>query len=151
MSTIPSVLAPVINSFTPTKNYPSFSSLINEGYVVTTLPTGNATYTPAQIIGGLIVHPVTGASTGTLPTATLLIPAIQGAAVGSGIRVIFDNGAGTATLTIAVGAGGTLKAASGAIATLDVREFLIIVTNLGDVNAVGATYDCYSLGAASAE
>ena len=150
MSTIPSTLAPVVNSFTPTKTSPSFSSIINEAYVVSNVASGSATYTAAQIIGGLIIHTANAASTGTLPSAQNLIPAIQGAQVGSGIRVIFDN-PGSATLTIAAGTGGTLKAASGAIATLDVREFLIIVTALGDVNAVGATYDVYSLGAASAE
>ena len=151
MSTIPTTLAPVITDFTPSKIYPSFSSIINEQYVVTTLTTGSKTLTPAQVIGGLIIHPATGASTDTLPTAQLMIPAIQGAVVGSGIRFIIDVGAGTATVTLAVGTGGTLKAASGAIATLDVREFLLIVTALGDENNVGATYDVYSLGTASAE
>ena len=48
MSTIPSTLAPVIQDYTPTKQFPSFSTIINEKYVVTTLATGSQTLTPAQ-------------------------------------------------------------------------------------------------------
>jgi hypothetical protein len=148
--TIPSTAAPVINSFTPEKQSPSFSSIINEKYTIAAVPTGSATYTPAQVLGGFIQHTANGASTGTFPTSQALVSLIEGAEVGTGIRIIVEN-PGSNTLTIAAGTGGTLKAASGAIATLDIREFLLIVTAVGDVNGVGATYDLYSLGAASAE
>lgn len=150
MATIPSTLAPQITDFTPSKQYPSFSGPINQKYTIANVASGNAGYTAAQVNGGFIIHTANAASTGTLPSAQSLIPQIQGVEVGSGQRLIVYN-PGTATLTIAAGAGGTLKAASGAVATLDIREFLIVVTALGDVNGVGATYDLYSLGAASAE
>lgn len=150
MSTIPTTLAPTINSFTPEKQSPSFSSPINQQYTIVTLTTGSKTYTTTQILGGFIIHTANGASNGTFPTAASLIPLIEGAVVGTGFRVIIYNN-GTNTLTIIAGTGGTLKAASGAVATLDIREFLLVVTAVGDVLGVGATYDLYSLGAASAE
>lgn len=158
MATIPSVLAPVIKSFTPTKTYPSFSSIINQYlYPVTYTNAGANTLLASDVIGGLITHTAAGAETDTLPSAALLIPAIQGVtgpnpgssnlAAGSSIRFFVAAG-GAGAITVAVGAGGTLVG-SGAVPAADIKEFLLIVTNVGDVNAVGATYTIYSLGAAA--
>jgi hypothetical protein len=159
MSTIPSVLAPVITSFTPTKIYPSFTSIINQYYVPVTFTNAGAnTITAAQVIGGFITHTAAGAETDTLPTATLLVQAIQGATdqyfqtqtpnstAGSGIR-FFVRAGGTGTITVAVGTGGTLDSLStNTVATGQVKEFLLIFTKVGDQSGVGATYTLYSLG-----
>jgi hypothetical protein len=153
MSTLPQTLNlnPIID-FPPTKIYPSFSTPINQKFVIANVPTGNATYTPAQVIGGFIIHTANGASTGTLPTADLLIPQIQGAEVGSGFKlIIYDPG--TATLTIAAGVGGTMLSVTPTIATLTIREFLIIVTSIVNPSITGSvnSYTVYSLGVGTAQ
>lgn len=150
MSTIPSTLAPQIVDFTPRKAYGSFSQPINVKLVPTALPTGSTTLTATQFNNGLINMNATGASTLTFPSAQDLAQNINGVEIGTSQQVYINN-VGTATVTVAAGTGGTLKAASGAIATLDVRTFLVVFTAIGDANNVGATYDLYSLGAASAE
>src|ERR1700722_1551418 len=80
MSTIPSTLAPVINSYTPTRANPSFSSIINQ-YIspVTYSNAGANTLLTSDVIGGFIIHSAAGAETDTLPTATLMVQAIQAA------------------------------------------------------------------------
>jgi hypothetical protein len=159
MSTIPSTLAPVITSYTPEKQFPSFSSIINEYYnPVTYANAGNNTLLASDVIGGLISHTAAGAQTDTLPTAALMVQAIEGARgaiagssnvgiAGSGIR-FFVRASGAGAITIAPGLGGTLVG-SGAIATVSVKEFLLVVTSRGDINYVGATYTIYSLGAST--
>ena len=158
--TIPSTLAPTITSFTPSKESPSFSSIINEYFSpVTYANAGANTLLASDVIGGLISHTAAGAETDTLPSATLMAQAIQAATgavpaspnpaqgiAGSGIR-FFVRASGAGTITIAVGAGGTLDSLSTAtVATLNIKEFLLIMTNMGDVNNIGATYTLYSLG-----
>jgi hypothetical protein len=150
MATIPSTLAPQITDFTPAKQYPSFSGIINQKFVPALVPTGSAAITAAQINGGLIIHTANGASTDTFPSAQSLAQNTPGVEIGTGIMVYLYNN-GTSTVTVAAGTGGTLKAASGAVATLSIREFLLIFTAIGDVNNTGATYDLYSLGVATAE
>lgn len=161
MSTIPTVASIPLVDFPPTKIYPSFSSIINQYYrPVTYSNAANNTLLASDLIGGLITHSTAGAQTDTLPAASLLIPAIQGASdvfytggpqsefgiSGSGIRVIIRSGTGA--ITIAPGVGGTMNPAGNfSIAANSAAEFLIIVTKVGDKNAVGATYTVYPLGA----
>lgn len=154
MSTIPSTLAPQITSYTPEKQYPSFSSIINQFYnPVTYSNAGGNTLLASDVIGGLITHTAAGAETDTLPSATLMVQAIQGATgplpgnpgtnigSGSGVR-FFVHAGGAGTITVAVGAGGTLVGTA-TVATTAIQEFLLIITNRGDINGVGATYTVY--------
>lgn len=149
MSTIPAVLTPnPIVDFTPEKQYPSFSGLINQKYNPATISDAAAkTYTVNQVLGGFILRDTNGAArTDTLPSAADLIPQIEGADVGSAIRFIVRNTADAAeTLTIAAGSGGTTSGTM-TIAESNQKEFLLVVTAVGDQNGVGAAYTVYSLG-----
>lgn len=142
MSTIPSTLAPVVNSYTPSVQSPAFSSPINEVLTVTTFTTGAQTLTAAQAIGGLVVGSPSAGANYTLPSAQSLIPLIQGASVGSTFRLaILNKGAGA--ITLVAGTGCTLAVEPSTIAATSAAEILIQVTSMGDVNAVGATYTAY--------
>jgi hypothetical protein len=157
MATIPSTLAPVIPSYTPSKANPSFSSIINEYYnPVTYSNAGNNTLLASDVIGGLIIHTAAGAQTDTLPTATLMVQAIQNGrasvpgapssavgVAGSGI-IFYVRSGGAGAITLAVGAGGTLVG-SGLGVTLITKGYLLIITSTGDINNVGATYTVYAL------
>ena len=82
-STIPSTLAPVVQSYTPSVQSPAFSSIVNEVYAPVTYTTaGNITLLPSDVLGGFITHTAAGAENDVLPAASLLIPAIQGARSG---------------------------------------------------------------------
>jgi len=157
MATIPSVLAPVIPSFTPTKSNPSFSSTINEYYNPVTYSNAvNNTLLPSDIVGGLITHTAAGAQTDTLPTATLMAQAIQGArgaipgsppsavgVAGSG-QFFFVRAGGAGAITVAAGTGGTLVG-SGAVTAGAVGQFLLIVTATDAPGYVKATYTVYRI------
>ena len=132
--------------FAPQKDYLSFSQPINETYTLTTITGTSVTLTYAQVLGGLIFHDTSsGAVTDTFPTAALLVPQIEGAEVGSTVRLIIRNtSVGAGTITLAAGTGGTLSGttASTAIAYLTQTEYLIRVTAIGDT----PTYTVYGLG-----
>ena len=135
---------PVVD-FVPTKQYPSFSGLINQTLTVSALTAGQSnTITYAQVLGGIINHNTSSSAyTDTLPTAALLVPEIEGVEVGSTIRFLIRNtSAGAGTITVAVGTGGTSKGNTLTIPYLTQMEFLLVVT------AVGATptYDLYPMG-----
>ena len=138
-----------VQSFTPQKQYLSFSGIINQLVNVITYSTaGNVTFLPTDVLGSFIIHAI-GASTrtDTLPSAASLIPLIEGAQVGSSIEFIVRN-TGSVTLTIAVGAGGTANAGDTlTIATVSQRTFLLVVTALPDQYGNGAAYTLYSEGA----
>src|ERR1700744_3735881 len=105
-----------VQSFTPTKNYPSFSGPINEVFnPVTYSNAANNTLLVSDVLGGLITHTAAGGQTETLPSSALIVPQIEGSQVGSAIEVIVKAG-GAGTIPIAAGAGSTLVG-SGAIAT----------------------------------
>src|SRR6202012_6244695 len=94
-----------VQSFTPTKNYPSFSGPINEVFnPVTYSNAANNMLLVSDVLGGLITHTAAGAQTDTLPTAALIVPPIEGAQVGSAIEFIVKAG-GAGTITIAAGPG----------------------------------------------
>ena len=131
---------PVVD-FVPQKQYPSFSSPVNYPIVVTANTGTAATLTAAQLLGGFITSSNAAAQTITLPTAALLVPQIEGAQVNSAFR--FNVQATTGTSTVAVGTSGTFAAgATATIAPGSIKEFLLVVTAVGD----SPTYTVYSLG-----
>ena len=137
---------PVVD-YAPTKQYPSFSSVINQNFSLDTEATaGNVTYTYGNVLAGIIARDTgSSARTDTLPTAALLVPQIEGADVGSTIRLLIRNtSAGAGTLTIAAGTGGTLSGttATSQIPYLQQEEYLIRVTAVG----ASPTYTVYGLG-----
>ena len=132
-----------INSYVA-KQYPSFSGIINEKISIAAYTGTATTLTYSDVLGGFITSSNAAAQTLTLPTAALLVPQIQGAEVGSAIRFfVKELGAGTAT--VAAGTGGTVTGTA-TIATANIKEFLLVVTAVGDADGNGATYTCYSLG-----
>lgn len=130
---------PVVD-FVPQKQYPSFSTIINETVTVTANTSTAATLTYGQVLGGFITSSNAAAQTLTLPTAALLVPQIEGGQVNSAIRFFVQ--ATTGTSTVAVGTGGTFAAgATATIAAGSIKEFLLIITALD-----APTYTVYSLG-----
>jgi len=147
MATIPSVLAPSISSFTPQSQAPFFSNPISEVINPVTYATGARTLTYADILSAFIIQASGAAFNDTLPSATLLIPQIQGAVIGTCIFFTIRN-TGTFTITVVAGAGGTANAGDTlTIATLNQRCFMLRVTAVGDAVGNGAAYTLYSLGA----
>lgn len=138
---------PVVD-YAPTKQYPSFSGIINQKTTVTALTTAGAvTFSAAQILGGIITWDPGGGETGTLDTAANIIAAIEGADVGSTIRFLIRNTAdGAETITVAVGTGGTAASTDDVltIAQYYQKEFLLRVTAVG----LTPTYDLYTMGSA---
>lgn len=131
---------PVVD-FTPQKNYLSFSGQLNQVINVATYANaGGNTLLYTDVLGGFIVHTAAGAQTDTLPTAALLVPQIEAAQVGSAIRFLVKAG-GAGTITVAAGVGGTIVGTA-TVATLNIKEFLLIVTAVGNA----PTYTAYSLG-----
>lgn len=107
---------------------------------------GAATYTAAQVLGGLIVRDTNGASrTDTLPTAALLVAALPGARVGDIVSCRIINGADAAeVLTVAVGAGGAFDAnqtASSQVIGQNTSKTLTI--RLTNVTAASEAYVAY--------
>ena len=130
---------PVV-SFAPQKTYPSFSTVINEKITIKANTGTQAALTYADVLGGFITSSNAAAQTLTLPTAALLVPQIEGAEVGSAIRVLVQ--ATTGTSTVAIGTGGTFAAgATATIAAGSIKEFLVVVTALD-----APAYTVYSLG-----
>jgi len=88
--------------------------VIDRGTVATVTTAGNATYTPAQVLGGTIVRdPAGSARTDSLPTAVNLVAAVPKAKIGDTIDLFVMNAsdstattAATELLTIAAGTGG---------------------------------------------
>ena len=108
----------------------------------TTAPTeittaGAATYTAAQLLGGIIVRDPTDASrTDVLPTAALLVAAMQEERVGDTIEFMVINTADAAeTITIDAGSGGgfhsSQTAASKVIGQNATRIIKVRITGVG--------------------
>lgn len=146
-----------VQDFTPQKNYLSFSGLINM-YLnpIVNLLTAY-TLLVSDVLGGFITSTNAAAQTLTLPSAALLVPQIEGAQAGlpgiappnalagSSIRFLVRAG-GAGTVTVAVGAGGTLDSLSTAtVATGQIKEFLLVVTATATLTGTPA-YTLYSLG-----
>ena len=128
------------------KQNPVFGTIVFPLVDSTVLNTAGAlTLTAAQIMGGLILRdPNGGARTDTLPTAALLVAAIQGAEVGTSFTLIIRNTAdGAETITIAVGTGGTAVSTLTTIAQNYTTSYLIVLTDVG----IGSeAYSVYNLG-----
>ena len=148
MSTIPSTLAPTITSFTPQKQFPSFSGQTNEVVTVTSLGAGAQTLTAAQILGGFIIGVPTAAANYTTDTAANILKALQGAQVGSAIFFTVRNkSAGANTITLVAGTGVTLNSGDTVtVAQNNQKQFMAIVTAVGDALGNGAAVTIYSLG-----
>ena len=116
------------------------------GFVTTIATATDTTYTPGQVLGGLILDdPRGGAEPRTLPTAGLLVAAIPGATVGTSFEFTVRNTAdGAETITIASGTGGT-DSGTMTIAQSNSKRFLVRLTR---VDAGNEAYTCYSLGTA---
>lgn len=141
---------PIVD-FTPEKQSPAFSGLINQVFnPVTYTGTSNA-LTFSDVLSGLIILTNGGAITAALPTAALLVPAIEGAQGGTklGLRAaggsaieFYVKAGGAGAVTVSVGTGGTLVG-TGAITAGNVKTFLLVVTN---ASAATPAYTLYSLG-----
>ena len=130
---------PVVD-FAPQKQYPSFSVPINQKLTITPYLGTTTALTFTDVLGGFITSSNAAAQTLTLPTAALLVPQIEGAEVGSSLR-IFVNSIGAGTATIAAGTGGTF-AGTATVAAGSLKEVLLVVTGIGSL----AAYTAYSLG-----
>lgn len=104
---------------------------------VSTITTaGAATYTAAQVLGGIICRDPAGAGrTDVLPTAALLIGAMRAPQIGDTIQCTIINDADAAeAITIEAGSGGAFAgqpAASKVIAQNASGRLLIRVTGVG--------------------
>jgi len=104
-----------------------------------TAKTATATLTAAELLGGFIDGTPTAAATYTLPTATLMVAALNQGGIGNAIEFTIKNSAsGAYAITVAAGTGGTEKGTM-TIAQNNTKRFLLIVTG-------STTYDVYSLG-----
>ena len=129
-----------IQDFTPEKQSPSFSGSINEIVTIAAYTGTAVTLLYSDVLGGFITTNNAAAQTLTLPAASLLVPKIEGAKVGSSIFFwVKELGAGTAT--VAAGTGGTVVGTA-TIATGNIKQFMLTVTAIG----TSPTYNCYSLG-----
>jgi hypothetical protein len=140
--TIPRVQASPLSGFPR----PGLIPIPNMTVTSTVASTGSGviTLTAAQLLGGFIIIDTQDAQSATLPTAALLceaIPGVTGTAQPTGacgFRFQIRN-SGDSTLTIVAGTGGTLSGTS-TVVTVEVKEFLIVITN----SAPGSeTYTCY--------
>jgi hypothetical protein len=124
---------------------PRFQSLVMPMIVPTAISTAGAvTYTAAQLLTGFILRDGNGgARTDTLPTAALLVEAIQGCMVNTAFEFELRNTTATAvSITVAVGTGGTLSGTA-TVAQLNSKRFLVVVTN---ITLGSEAYTLYSIG-----
>ncbi len=92
------------------------------------------TVTAAELLGGLLIVNCDDAQTMTLPTAALLNDALPSAAAGVSFEVDVIN-VGDATMTIAVGTGGTLvvgnsKSTVATLVTVASKRLIVLVTGV---------------------
>lgn len=105
---------------------------------------GNATFTTAQVLGGIILRdPAGGARTDTTPTAAALVAAAPGVAIGSTFSLLIRNTADAAeTITIAGGTGVTVSGTA-TIAQSNSKLFLV---RFNAVAAGSEAVTIYSVG-----
>ena len=115
-------------------------TLIGQSTVSTITTAGAATYTAAQLLGGLILRdPAGGARSDVTPTAALIIAAIDQAGVGNSFEFTIRNTADAAeTITVTAGTDVTLSGTM-TIAQNNSKRFLCVVTSDTEVSV-------YSLG-----
>lgn len=109
-----------------------FTSPIGFTTITNITTAGPATYTAAQLLGGLITRNTSGAGrTDTTPTAALLVAAVPAAAVGTSFEFVIINTAGAAeTLTVAGGTGVTISGTA-TIAQNNQKRWRAVFTNVG--------------------
>ena len=132
-------------SLTPARGFPHFNSLIYPTTTPAVITTAGAvTYTAAQLLGCFIFRDPNGAGrSDTLPSAALLVAAIQGIAVGQCFVFTVRNDAGGAfTITMLAGAGVTISGTA-TIAQSNLKECRVRFTN---VTPGTEAYTIYSLG-----
>jgi hypothetical protein len=119
---------PAIDSLTPT----------------TKTNNSDQTYTAAQVLSKLILRdPNGGDRVDTLPTAALLVAALQNPQVGDWIEFRVRNTGGANSVTLAAGSGGTSVTGNTlAVANAKTGHFALRVTNVGSGTE---SYDLYSL------
>lgn len=112
---------------------------------------GADTYTPAEVLGGLILHDPGGAVQGTFPDAADVIAAIAALGIVPGVNMTFEllvvnTADGAEVLTLAGGAGNTFVPAS---VTPTQNESTRIVGRLTSVTPTteAITYYCQTVGA----
>ena len=112
--------------------------------VTTDSTAGVIAYTAAMFIGGLILRDCNGAGRAdTVPTAAALVQALNGAKVGTCLRVLIRNTSGTAvSITVSTATGATLSGTM-TIAQNNTKEFLAVITN---VTPGSEAYTLYSVG-----
>ena len=112
----------------------------NKIAVSTITTAGAATYTAAQVLGGLILRdPAGGARSDVTPTAVNLIAAMEDAQVGDSFEFTVRNTADASeTITVTAGTGVTLSGTM-TIAQNNTKRFLCVVT-------ASTTVTVYSLG-----
>jgi hypothetical protein len=111
---------------------------------VTTDATAAAiTYTPAQLLGGLILRDCAGAGRADLvPTGALMIAAMPGAFVGQSFDFTIRNtSAGATTITVTTAASGSTLSGTMTVAQNNSRAFRVVVTAIG----TSPTYTLYAL------
>ena len=123
--------------FTPMTGYPRMGMwpVVDVVPFTHTLSSGAGTThtaTAAEVLGGLWIINCDDASTVTLPTAALLNAAIPGVKANTVISFLVIN-TGDASITLAVGTGGTLvvgnsKSTVATVATVTSKRWLIRVT-----------------------
>jgi hypothetical protein len=108
--------------------------VVNNETINPTANTVSATLTANQLIGGLIVGTPTGAVNYTLPTATLLIAAMQvycNPYINQSFEfTILNTSAGANTITVLTGTGVTLTGGTVTIAQNAARKFKVVITNV---------------------
>ena len=115
-------------------------TLIGQSSVATVETAGVATYTAAQLLGGLILRDCAGgARSDVSPTAALIIAAITQAGVGNSFEFTITNTSDAAeTITVTAGSDVTLTGTM-TIAQNNTKRFLCVVT-------ASTTVTIYSLG-----
>ena len=115
-------------------------TLIGQTVVTSIATAGAATYTAAQLLGGLIIRdPAGGARSDVTPTAALIIAALTQAGVGNSFEFTIKNAADAAeTITVTAGTDVTLTGTM-TIAQNNSKRFLCVVT-------AATTVTIYSLG-----
>lgn len=113
----------------------SFLGRAFETSLVTALAGTNQTLTESMLLGGEIVGTPTGAANYTLPTATLLLAAIQSfmetAIVGTTFYFnILNTAASAITITLVAGTGVTLAPASQTVAQNASSRYKVVFTNV---------------------
>jgi len=139
-------MKPTLNSEVTHGNFPLEKALSdmydNTNKVTQTAVTDTATITAAQLLTRILDGTPTAGATYTLPTAALLVGAIENPKIGDSFLFIVNNkAAGAFTITVAGGAGGTGDGTL-TVAQNIIRQFLVIITN---VTAGSQAYFVYGI------